>query len=201
MRELSDIERMVDDFERNATERAAKFEQMRQQVEQISITESAASGAVSVTVGNNGIPTDVRMTEAVRGMSPGEIAGAVMSAMRRAQGKYPERLQQITAATVGDDAAGRHIVDTAQDQFPPPPEPEEQPSAPPGQAPEMRIDQREPDEEPPPPAKPPLAGGPARPVPPRPAPKQRPPGGTPKRRPPSDDDDGGFNDEGSIFDK
>lgn len=186
MRELSDIERMVDDFERNATERAAKFEQMRQQVEQISITESAASGAVSVTVGNNGIPTDVRMTEAVRGMAPAEIAGAVMSAMQRAQAKYPERLQQITAATVGDDAAGRHIVDTAHDQFPPPPEPEE-PSAPPaGEPPQMRIDQREPDEEQPP-------------VPPRPAPKPK--GGTPKRRPSSDHDDGGFDDEGSIFDK
>jgi hypothetical protein len=47
---------------------------MSERVEQISITESVAGGAVSVTVGHNGIPTDVAMTDAVRAMAPAEIA-------------------------------------------------------------------------------------------------------------------------------
>lgn len=118
MSDLGDIERMVTDWERNAAEKAQRFADMQQRVEQISITESVASGAVSVTVGSNGIPTNVAMTDAVRSMSPDEIAANVLRAMQKAQSKYPERLAEITAETVGDDETTRHLVSTAQAQFP-----------------------------------------------------------------------------------
>lgn len=180
MPDLSDVERMVDDFERNAAERAAKYQRMQEQVEQISITESAASGAVSVTVGSNGIPTDVRMTDAVSGMRPEEIAAAVVQAMRKAQAKYPERLAEITAATVGQDATTEHILATAAEQFPPAPEEDEEPPAPTDS--EMQLYDRPEDEEPQPP--------------------QPPAGGTRPPRRSSDDDDGDEPfDEGSVFDR
>lgn len=115
---VSDVERMVDDWERNATEKAAKYERMRQEVEQVSITESAAGGAVRVTVGQNGLPTDVSMTDGVRKLSPDQIAAAVMDAMRKAQSRYPQRLAEIMAETVGEDATTAHIVATAEQNFP-----------------------------------------------------------------------------------
>lgn len=131
MADLSDIERMVDDWERNATEKAQRFEAMQHQVEHISITESVANGAVSVTVGSNGIPTDVRMTDGVRSMSPDEIAAGVLSAMRKAQSKYPQVIQEIVAETVGEsDSAAQHIVQTAVANFPEPPAEEDEPPAP-----------------------------------------------------------------------
>ncbi|OZM73730.1 hypothetical protein CFN78_09470 [Amycolatopsis antarctica] len=151
MADLSDVERMVADWERGATEKAARYEQMQRQVEQISITESVASGAVSVTVGHNGLPTDVRMTEAVKSMAAEEIAAAVLAAMRKAQSRYPERLAEITAATVGDDTTTRHILATATEQFPAPLE-EDEPSAP--EAPRARLYDREPEDEPAPPRAP-----------------------------------------------
>ncbi|EMD29439.1 YbaB/EbfC family nucleoid-associated protein [Amycolatopsis azurea] len=125
MAELSDVERMVADWERDAEEKAQRYQRMQEQVERISITESVASGAVSVTVGHNGLPTDVKMTQAVLKMSPDEIASNVLSAMRKAQSKYPERLAEITAETVGDDQTTRHLVATAVDNFPAPPEEDE----------------------------------------------------------------------------
>jgi DNA-binding protein YbaB len=118
---LSDTMRMIDNWEQDAAEKARRFEAMSERVERISITESVAGGAVSATVGHNGIPTDVTMTDGVRDMAPKEIAANVMAAIRRAQSRYPERLGEILADTVGtDDPAARHILATAEANFPAP---------------------------------------------------------------------------------
>jgi hypothetical protein len=137
-----------------------------------------ANGAVSVTVGHNGLPTDIKMTDAVRKMTPDEIAASVMQAIQKAQSKYPERMQAIVAETVGDDDTTRHLVATAVDNFPPPPAEEETEPAP--EAPRRQLFEQAEDE------------APRRPVPP-PAPKPR----SAPRRPPSDDD-GDFSDESFL---
>lgn len=173
MADLGDVERMVDNWERDAAERARRYEQLREQVEQISITESVAQGAVSVTVGANGVPTDVSMTDGVRKMSPDEIAANVVRAMRKAQAKYPQRLQEITAATVGEDATTRHLLATAAERFPESPAEEDEPSRPaPGGQLRVEIEEEEPET------------------------PRRPRGQVPRRRPAraSEDENGGFDD-------
>jgi DNA-binding protein YbaB len=120
---VSDAARMLDDWERNAVEKANRFKLMAEQVERVSITESVADGAVMVTVGHNGLPMEIRMTDGVRGMEPDEIASNVMAAIRKAQSRYPERLAEILADTVGeDDPAARHILAKAEESFPAPPD-------------------------------------------------------------------------------
>jgi DNA-binding protein YbaB len=143
---LSDTMRMIENWERDAEEKAARFQAMSDRVEQISITESV--GPVSVTVGHNGIPTDITMADGVREMEPREIAANVMAAMRKAQSRYPAQLAEILAETVGDDdPAGQHIVATAERNFPAPEE-EETDEDP------MRFSDVEVDEQPPPPSPP-----------------------------------------------
>ncbi|GAA1311793.1 YbaB/EbfC family nucleoid-associated protein [Saccharothrix xinjiangensis] len=127
---LANVQRLVDDWERDAQEKAARYESMRQEVGRISITRSAAGGAVSVTVGSNGIPGAVTMTEAVSRLRPEQIAAAVMEAMRQAQAAYPAELARIVGETVGETASGRHIVATAERNFPQV-EPDGPPAAPP----------------------------------------------------------------------
>lgn len=127
---LANVQRLVDDWERNAEEKAARYESMRQEVERISITASAAGGAVSVTVGPNGIPSGVAMTDGVSRLRPEQIAAAVMEAMRKAQAAYPSELARIVGETVGDTESGRHIVAVAERNFPQV-EPDERPAAPP----------------------------------------------------------------------
>jgi DNA-binding protein YbaB len=119
---VSDPARMIEDWQREAIENAARFKEMAEQVERVSITESVAGGAVRVTVDHNGLPTDIVMTDAVRGMEPDEIAFNVMAAIRKAQSRYPERLAEILAHTVGDDPAARHILAKAEETFPAPPD-------------------------------------------------------------------------------
>ncbi|MBB5958100.1 DNA-binding protein YbaB [Saccharothrix tamanrassetensis] len=128
---LSDVESAIDRWERDAERKAARYREMTDEVERISITGSAASGAVTVTVGANGIPDAVTMTDGVRKLSPDRIAAAVMEAMTRAQSRYPERLAAIMAQTVGDDATTRHLVATAQAGFPHPEGQEPPPPRPP----------------------------------------------------------------------
>jgi hypothetical protein len=111
---------MIENWERNAAEKAAKFQNMADRVAEVSITESVADGAVSATIGNNGIPTNIAMTDRVREMSPDEIAANVMAAIRKAQSRYPQALAAIVAETVGDDPAGQHVIATAEQNFPPP---------------------------------------------------------------------------------
>ncbi|MDX8141668.1 YbaB/EbfC family nucleoid-associated protein [Lentzea sp. BCCO 10_0061] len=125
---LSDTRNMIDDWERNAVEKAAKFQAMADRVSEVRITESVADGAVSVTVGNNGLPTDIAMTDRVKAMTPAEIAANVLAAMRKAQARYPQALAEIVAQTVGDDPAGRHVVATAEANFPAPDDEEPPPS-------------------------------------------------------------------------
>jgi DNA-binding protein YbaB len=115
---LHDVEQMIDRWERDAVEKAARYEDMRQQVERISITGSSADDSVKVTVGHNGIPNDVTMTDGVSRMQPKQIAAAVLEAMRNAQSRYPAELARIMGETVGDDATTRHILAEAERNFP-----------------------------------------------------------------------------------
>jgi DNA-binding protein YbaB len=141
---LSDTTRLIDNWERHAEEKAARFQAMSEEVERLSITESVAGGAVSVTVGHNGIPTDITMTDGVKGMAPPEIAANVMAAIRKAQSRYPARLAEILAATVGEeDPASQHILATAERNFPPQQEEEAAEEEP------MRFSDVEEDEQPP----------------------------------------------------
>ncbi|MEJ2851860.1 MULTISPECIES: YbaB/EbfC family nucleoid-associated protein [unclassified Saccharothrix] len=117
---LANVQRLVDDWERNAEEKAARYESMRQEVERISITASAAGGAVSVTVGPNGIPSAVTMTDGVSRLRPEQIAAAVMEAMGKAQAGYPAELARIVGETVGQTPSGQHIVAVAERNFPQP---------------------------------------------------------------------------------
>jgi DNA-binding protein YbaB len=181
--DLSDMERMINEFERNAVQKAQRYQQMQDQVSQISITESVAEGAVSVTVGNNGIPTGISMTDGVRKMSPDQIAANVLKAMQKAQAKFPERLQAIMSETVGEDDTSRHILATAQASFPEPPE-EEEPPARDAPVREMKIGNDTLDEEPPPP--------------PRRAAPPTPPSTPPRRRPAPSDDDEDFGDQSFL---
>jgi DNA-binding protein YbaB len=117
---LANVQRLVDDWERDAEEKAARYESMRQEVERISITASAANGAVSVTVGPNGIPSAVTMTADVSRLRPEQIAAAVMEAMGKAQAGYPAELARIVGQTVGETPSGQHIVAVAEHNFPQP---------------------------------------------------------------------------------
>jgi DNA-binding protein YbaB len=115
----------VDQWVAQAKEKAQRYQAMQAAVGQVSVTESSKDGMVTVTVDSAGNATDLRITDQVRELSGTQVATAVLTTLRRAQARLPERLGEVMTETIGDDKA---TVDTVvgkyREKFPEPPEPE-----------------------------------------------------------------------------
>lgn len=167
---IEDSERMINDWVRNAEERATKFQAMAERFQDMSVTERSADGTVQLTVSSKGILTDLRISEQAAAQSMAEVSAQVMRTLQRAQSRIPELLQDVLAETVGtQDTVANHVVDEAKKTFPEPPDDEDEPTDDP-----MRFDAEIADEPEPRDQR---------------QPSQRPPA-PPSRRPRRDDDDG-----------
>jgi DNA-binding protein YbaB len=113
------IQQRVSQWAQQFEDRAQRFETMRQQVEQINVTEFVADGAVRVTVDSTGSPTDLVLSDKIRGMAPADLAAKIMTCLQRAQGRLAERVQEAMTATVGDDEqVVAHVVAGYRTRFP-----------------------------------------------------------------------------------
>lgn len=134
-----EVNARLDRWAAEAKAKAERYQAMRVQAQQVSVTESSKDGLVTVTVDSGGNVTDLRITDRVRELSGAQVAASVLAAMRKAQSRLPERLGEVMAATIGED---QHTVETIVGNYRsrfPEPEPEEQ--APASNSTEMRIGQ------------------------------------------------------------
>lgn len=116
-------EQMVRQWQEQAAEKAQKFEAMRSQVEQISVTESTRDGAVQVTIGSNGLLQGLQLSEAAANRPMSKLSAEIMRTVQLAQSKIPDLMQQAVADTVGtEDPAAQHVMGEARRNFPEPPE-------------------------------------------------------------------------------
>jgi DNA-binding protein YbaB len=117
---------IVDKWVADARAKAERYQEMRTEVEQVSVTESSGDGLVTVTVDAGGVVSDLRITDRVADHTGAEVAATVLSTMRRAQSKIGEQVSQIVQDTVGDDEAMLNkVVTSYHDRFPEP-EPEDE---------------------------------------------------------------------------
>ncbi|GGI79388.1 hypothetical protein GCM10011581_15700 [Saccharopolyspora subtropica] len=178
--DIGAAERMVREWQERAAEKAEKFGRMQQRIEQISVTESSRDDAIQVTVGSNGILRNLQLSEKAGNRPMAKLSAEIMRLVQAAQAKLPDLMEQAVADTVGlDDPAAQHVVGRAREQFPDPPEDEDEPRRPGSGVQEMRFgidDDEEPQQRP-------------RPT----APQQRKqPPAPPRRRGPDDFDDEDF---------
>lgn len=120
----------LDRWVAQAQAKAQRYQAMQAAVGQVSVTESSKDGLVTVTVDSAGNVTDLRITDRVKEMSGSQVSSAVLSTLRRAQSRLPERLGEVMAATIGDDQQTMDtIVGNYRSKFPEP-EPDEPKPAP-----------------------------------------------------------------------
>lgn len=86
-----------------ARAKAHRYQAMRAQAAQVSVTETSRDDLVTVTVDSTGNVTDLRISDELKGMCGGQLTSAVLSTLRRAQAGLPEQLAEVTADTIGDD--------------------------------------------------------------------------------------------------
>jgi DNA-binding protein YbaB len=158
----ADASDRLDRWVADAKAKAERYQAMQAQAGQVSVTESSKDGMVTVTVDSAGNLTDLRITDRVRDLGGAQVAAAVLSTLRKAQSRLPDRLAEVMAATIGDD---QRTVDTIVENYRakfPEPEPDE-PAA--GRGPRIGDIGDSGDDEPPaaaPPVKPPPRRRPAR---------------------------------------
>lgn len=100
--------------------RAQSYNTLQQQLDSTSVTAQSPDGAVRVTVDANGVPTELTITERGRGADPAALSQALMATLRRAHAQLRDRVSDLTASTVGDDAAASEIVAQYRERFPDP---------------------------------------------------------------------------------
>ena len=114
-----DAAAQVDQWVAQAKRKAERYRAMQAAAGQVSVTESGKDGLVTVTVDAAGNVTDLRITDQVRELSGAQVAAAVLTTLRRAQSRLPERLGEVMAGTIGDDRQTMDtIVGTYRAKFP-----------------------------------------------------------------------------------
>ncbi|MEV6873715.1 YbaB/EbfC family nucleoid-associated protein [Amycolatopsis sp. NPDC051128] len=98
------------------------------ELDALSATATSADGAVSLSVNTDGVLTRLRLTDAVSGMSPSEIADAVLRTYVEAQRESAKRTGQLLAPL----GTGGYLMDRLRwrVQFEPAPVPVAAPAPP-----------------------------------------------------------------------
>ncbi|QFZ22396.1 YbaB/EbfC family nucleoid-associated protein [Saccharothrix syringae] len=171
-------ERMLGQWQQSIEQKAQRYQAMAGRVQGMSITESSRDGSVRLTIGSNGILTNLEIAESARDKRMAEVSAEVMRTLQRAQSRIPELLQQVMAETIGTgDETANVLLQEARRNFPDPPADD---APPPPVHRELRFGIE--DEEAPPPR---------RPGPPFAAPPGTPPSAPRRPRHAQDDDDFG----------
>ena len=128
-RSIADTERMVRHWQERAAEKAAKYGQMQQRIEQIVVTESSRDGAIRVTVGSSGMLQSLELAESAGNRPMAKLGAEIMRTVQLAQSKVPDLVQQVVDDTVGmDDPAAAHMVSESRKVFPEPPADADEPA-------------------------------------------------------------------------
>ncbi len=99
--------------------KAQRYEQMQQQVAEITETDTSMDGAVRVSVAASGVLTDLQLSGRACEREPDRLAAEILAGIRRAQGRLASRVAEVMAATVGDDMETvRSVVTSYRQRFP-----------------------------------------------------------------------------------
>jgi YbaB/EbfC DNA-binding family protein len=113
----------LSDWALHLKERANRFSELHTRMNALSVTEESPDGTVRVTVDGDGLPTDLALTEASRGVDPARLSASLMACLHRAQATLRHRITDTIRAVVGEDQVGDRIAAQYSEKFPDPPEP------------------------------------------------------------------------------
>lgn len=130
MDSTDEIARLITEWRAEVTEQAQRFDAARGALDEVSVTETTAGGAIVVTVGSAGTPTELWLGDDVGRMKPDQVAAQIMACLRRAQARLADRVAVVVTDTMGDAAGAEAVVDEYRNRFPPPADVDDAPLAP-----------------------------------------------------------------------
>ena len=95
---------------------------MKQVANAVSVTQRSSDGSVAVTVDQNGIVSALDLTDAALRKQPARLSADILGAMRTAQARIAEKMQEVMAPIIGGDSATMDaLMGGYQERFPEPP--------------------------------------------------------------------------------
>ncbi|MGW4485227.1 YbaB/EbfC family nucleoid-associated protein [Amycolatopsis sp. NPDC004368] len=173
IRDPDEAIRRIDEWAAGFARKAERYAAAQQETERLRLTASSADGTVKVTVGADGVVSDLVFGSKTRTMPPEELARMVLDTMRRAQSGITQRVAEVMTENLGDEDQETRgmLLGNLSSRFPDLDAPADNADEP---------DEPEPPATPPPPARPASpSGGAATPppaAPPAPQPPRRPGG-------------------------
>jgi hypothetical protein len=121
--DLDSAEQWASDWEARAREQLFQAQEMATRVSDLKATAENRDRTVTVTVESNGVPTAIKLSEAVSQWRTERIASEILATMAKAQAKLTAEVTQVAEETVGAESeTGRAILGTYRNRFPEPPE-------------------------------------------------------------------------------
>lgn len=130
MQTTDEIAQLITEWRAGVADQAKRYDAASRAIDGVSVTETAAGGAIMVTVASSGIPTDLRLGEDVGRMKPDQIASQIMACLRRAQARLADQVGAVVTDTVGDGAGAEAIAGEYRHRFPAPPDMDVEPPSP-----------------------------------------------------------------------
>lgn len=130
MQTTDEITRLIAEWRTGVADQAKRYDAASRAIDGVTVTETAAGGAIMVTVASSGIPTDLRLGADVGRMKPDEIASQIMACLRRAQARLADRVGAAVTETVGDGVGAAAIAGEYRHRFPVPPDMDGEPPSP-----------------------------------------------------------------------
>ncbi|MFL6144759.1 MAG: YbaB/EbfC family nucleoid-associated protein [Labedaea sp.] len=118
-----DPNQVVASYEQEIAAVAARAEEARDRIKNLTGTATSPDGAVTVTVGGAGALQSVSFGPRADELPKNRLAEAIMTAARRAQAQASQRILEIMEPLVGGDSDAMRFV---REQIPSPEEPEDE---------------------------------------------------------------------------
>ena len=103
----ADVERNLDEWVAGFEQKAARYQELQHEVDDVRISETSPNGAVTVTIDASGVLVDAKFTDRVLNTSPDELGRQLLLAVGQAKAKIAGRVREVAGQVVGDEAGSR----------------------------------------------------------------------------------------------
>jgi DNA-binding protein YbaB len=117
-----DPNQIVASYEQEIAGIAARAEEAKEKIKNLSGTASSPDGAVTVTVNGGGALQDISFGREVDDLPRAQLAATIMTTARKAQAQASRQILAIMGPLVGEDSDAMRFV---KEQIPSPEEPED----------------------------------------------------------------------------
>ncbi|ANZ34731.1 hypothetical protein BBK82_00190 [Lentzea guizhouensis] len=115
------VERQLEDWARQAEQKAERYQEMSAAVSAVSATESSPDGVVRVTVNASGAVSALELTDRIREQTGQAVAAQIMATIQKAQARLAGQVQAAMQATIaGEQSTIESVVSSYEQRFPEP---------------------------------------------------------------------------------